>query len=122
MMQCGARGTEVSLIAKNNIKASDVNKLCYCYKILKIDLARQKDGPRQTISIYPHRDSIHQDVYFSLVYLIVMDPTYGMSKHLFPKFASKVLNTNSKGKIESKVSALWGECFKDLLKVTTPKQ
>jgi hypothetical protein len=51
MMQCSGRGTEVSLIAKNNIKASDVKELCYSYKILKIDLPRQKDGPRQTISI-----------------------------------------------------------------------
>jgi hypothetical protein len=116
MMQCSGRGTEVSLLTKDGIKASDVNELCYSYQILKVDLARQKDGPRQSISTYPHRDSVHQDVYFSLMYLIVMNPTYGMSKYLFPKFASKALNTNSKGKIDSKVSALWMDCFNDLLK------
>jgi hypothetical protein len=44
-----------------------------------------------------------------------MDPTYGMYKHLFPKFASKALNTNLKGKIDSKVSALWMKCFNGLL-------
>ncbi|KAG7349398.1 hypothetical protein IV203_011995 [Nitzschia inconspicua] len=55
-------------------------------------------------------------MYFSLMYLIVMDPTYGMSKYLLPKFAKKALSTNSKGKIESKVSALWTDCFNDLLK------
>jgi hypothetical protein len=45
-----------------------------------------------------------------------MNPTYGMSKYLLPKFAAKALNTNSKGKIDSKVLALWTDCFKDLLK------
>ena len=116
MMHCSGRGTEVSLLTKDGVKASDVNELCYSYKILKIDLTRQKDGPRQSISVYPHRDSIHQDVYFSLMYLIVMNVTYGMSKYVFPKFAAKALNTNSKGKIDSKVSALWNDCFQDLRK------
>lgn len=59
MMQCSGRGTEVSLLTKDNIRSSDVNELCYSYKILKVDLSRQKDGPRQSISIYPHRDSVH---------------------------------------------------------------
>lgn len=119
MMQCSGRGTEVSLLTKDSIKASDVNELCYSYKILKIDLTRQKDGPRQSISVYPHRDSIHQDVYFSLMYFIAMDPTYGTSKYVFPKFAAKALNTNSKGKLDSKVSALWTDCFNDLKKKFT---
>jgi hypothetical protein len=53
------------------------------------------------------------------MYFIVMNATYhGMlSKYLFPKFAAaKALNTNSKGKIDSKVSALWTDCFQDLRK------
>jgi hypothetical protein len=88
MMQCSGRGTEVSLLTKDCLKASDVNEQTHSYKILKIYLTRQKDGPRQTIYVYPHRDSIHQDIYFSLMYLIVMNPTYGMSKYLMPKFAA----------------------------------
>jgi hypothetical protein len=40
MMQCSGRGTEVSLLTKDGIKASDVNELCYSYKILKIDLTQ----------------------------------------------------------------------------------
>ena len=89
MLQCSGRGTEVSLLAKDNIKASDVNELCYSYKILKIDLTRQKAGPRQSISVYPHRDSIHLDVCFSVMYFIAMDPTYGMSKYQFPSLLAK---------------------------------
>jgi len=114
MLQCSGRGAEVSLLAKDNIKASDVNELCHTHKILK---TRQKDGPRQSISVCPHRDSVHQDVCFSLVCFIAMNPMLSMSKHLFPKFAGKVSNTNSKGKIESKVSALRAECFNDLSKM-----
>jgi len=116
MMQCSGRGTEVSLLTKEGVKALDVNELCCSYKILKTDLTRQKDGPRQSISIYPHRDSMHHDVCFSLMYLIVSDPTYGTSRCLFPKFATKALNTNSNGKIDSKVSVLWTDCFNDLKK------
>jgi hypothetical protein len=55
-------------------------------------------------------------MYFSLMYFITMDPTYNMSKYLLPKFASKALCTNFKGKIDSKVSSLWTDCFNDLLK------
>jgi hypothetical protein len=106
MMQYSGRGTEVSLLTKYSIKALDVNELCYSYKILKIDLTRQKNGPRQSISVFPHRDSMHQDMYFSLMYFIAMDPTNNMSKYLLPKFASKALCTNSKGKINSKVLSL----------------
>lgn len=114
--QCSGRGTEVSLLTKDCVKASDVNELCCSCKILKMDLTRQKDGPRQSTSVHPHRDSIHQDVHFCIVCFIAMDPTCGMSKCLFPKFAAEALNTNSKGKTDSKASALWTDCFNDLLK------
>jgi hypothetical protein len=53
------------------------------------------------------------------MYFIAMNPTYGMSKYVLPKFAAKALNTNSKGKIESKVLALWTDCFNDLKKKFT---
>jgi hypothetical protein len=41
MMQCSGRGTEVSLLTKYSVKESDVNELCYSYKILKNDLTCQ---------------------------------------------------------------------------------
>jgi hypothetical protein len=53
-------------------------------------------------------------MYFSLVYFIVMDPTYNILPYLLPKFASKALTMNSKGKIDSKVSLLRTDCFNDL--------
>jgi len=118
MMQCSGRGTEVSLLRKESVTVSDVNELCCSYKILKIDVKKQKiGGPRQFLPVYPHRDSVHQDVYFSLMYSVVMNPTYfGLSSYLLPKFSGKALNTDSNGKISSRVSALWTDCFNDLMK------
>jgi hypothetical protein len=73
MMQCSGRGTEVSLLTKDCIKALDVNESHQSYKIYLKDRPHLTDKGRphsnQSISIYPHRDSIHQDVYFSLMYI-----------------------------------------------------
>lgn len=69
---CAGRGSEVSLVTVEGTNAIEVNEGLCQYGILQVDVQRQKDGPFQQVAIYPHRDSIFQDFYFSLIHLVVV--------------------------------------------------
>ena len=101
---CSGRGSEVSLIKPNDLSIVEVNEDVYQYKILQIDVQRQKDGPHQSIAIYPHRDGVFEDFYFSLIYLVVMVGCD--TEFLFPKFSLAARKTKG-DKSDSKVSPLW---------------
>jgi hypothetical protein len=49
-----------------------VDEGAHQYHILQAEVQRQKDGSLQNIAIYPHRDGVLEDYYFSLIYLLVM--------------------------------------------------
>lgn len=99
---------------------SNVNELCYCYsyKILKIDrpCPTERRSKTNDFNLYPPSRFNPPKMSISPLFTssFWIQPM-ACTTHLFPKFASKALNTNSKGKIDSKVSALWMECFNDLL-------
>ena len=69
---CGGRGNEVSLVTPEGTTVVEVNKLVYQYLILQTALHRQKNGPFQSILIYPHRDGVFKDFYFSLIHLVIV--------------------------------------------------
>ncbi len=113
MFQYCGRGSEVSLDRRSRISTTEVIEGPYQYHILQSLLKRQKFGKETHKAIYPHKDSIHQDYYFSLFYRIVMmgdDDDF-----IFPEFAEKALK-QSESKSDSKVSALWSAHFEDLYK------
>jgi hypothetical protein len=63
---CSGRGSEVSLVTPDGTTIFEVNEDVYRYSILQTDVQRQKDGPFQSVKIYPHRDGVLEDFYFSL--------------------------------------------------------
>ena len=63
------RGSEVP----ESITVVEVNEGVYRYEILQTDVQRQKDGPFHSIPIYPHRDGVLEDFYFSMIYLVVTE-------------------------------------------------
>jgi hypothetical protein len=108
---CSGRGSEVSLVTPEGTTVVEVNEDVYQYSILQTDVQRQKNGPFQSISVYPHRDGVLEDFYFSLIYMVVM---VGCGKeYIFPTFSEAALKTTS-NKSDSKVSSLWTNLFKDL--------
>jgi hypothetical protein len=108
---CSGWCSEVSLVKPEDIRAMEVNKCIHWYDILQSDVQRQKDGPLQSIAIYPHRDGVLEDYYFSLIYLIVM--TGCNNRFVLPTFSSAALKTKS-GKSSSQVSLLWSTLFDDI--------
>ncbi len=111
MAQYVGRGSEVSLDCRSRLTTTHVNELHCSYDVLQTKLKRQKFGKESDIAICPHSTSFFQDYHFSLLHRIVMlgDDT----DFIFPMFAAKSLNqTDSKS--DSKVSALWTACFKEL--------
>ena len=87
-----------SLLNKpEDVRAVEVNVCILQCTILQTTVQRQKDGPLQNIAIYPHRDGILEDYFFSLIYLLVM--TGCNSQYVLPSFSSAALKTKS-GKIQ----------------------
>jgi len=108
---CSGRCSEVSLVKPEDIRALEVNECIHQYDILQSDVQRQKDGLLQSVAIYPHRDGVLEDYYFSLIYLIVM--TGCNNRFVLPTFSSAALKTKS-GKSNSQVSPLWSKLFDDI--------
>jgi len=108
---CSGRCSEVSLVKPEDIRALEVNDVINQYDILQSDVQRQKDGPLQSIAIYPHRDGVLEDYYFSLIYLIVMAGCN--NRFMLPTFSTAASKTKS-GKSNSQVSSLWSALFDDI--------
>ncbi|KAG7365133.1 hypothetical protein IV203_038336 [Nitzschia inconspicua] len=64
---CSGRGSEVSLIKPEDIRAVEASEGIHQYHIIQVEVQRQKDGPLQNIAIYTHRDGVLEDYYFSLI-------------------------------------------------------
>lgn len=108
---CSGRGSEVSLVTPEGTSVVEVNEDVYQYHVLQTNIQRQKDGPFQSIPIYPHRDGVLEDFYFSLIYLVVMVGCG--NEYVFPTFSNAALKTKS-GKSDSQVSTLWANLFDEV--------
>jgi hypothetical protein len=103
---CVGRGSKTSLVIKaNGIIPHERNEMVYRYDVLAVELQRQKSGKFQTLPIYPHRDGILEDFYFSLIHLIVVkgcDHDY-----MLPQFSRAALKTKKSGESSSDVYRQW---------------
>jgi hypothetical protein len=97
---------------------SEVNENNVKYKVIVCNLKKVKNGPEQALPIYPHRDTFHEDYYFSLLYLFLMNYVTGrqMNNYLFPMFSEKACSEKSGKGLESKVSKHWTKMFVELKK------
>ncbi|CAB9513877.1 expressed unknown protein [Seminavis robusta] len=105
---CCGRGSEVSLIKARDTQTTDVNELTYNYEVITTYCQRQKDNEPQNLPIYPHRDGILQDFYFSLLHLLVLNGCN--NEYTFPIFSKAALKTKG-GKSDSGVSKAWTKLF-----------
>ncbi len=112
MLHFSGCGSEVALNKKTHLKVKTINESHVQFKVIEAFLQRQKDGPEQYIPVFPHRDSYHEDYYFSLVYSLVM--MENDSEYMFPTFADKARNETDE-KSDSKVSSHWSTVFRKLL-------
>lgn len=108
---CSGRGSEVSLAAAEGLTSVEVNEDVYQCWILQADIQRQKDGPFQSLAIYPHHDGVLEDFYFSLICLVAMVGCG--TKYIFPTFSKAALKAKS-GKSGSDVSRVWTNCLDEL--------
>jgi hypothetical protein len=92
---CSGRGTESALVKAEGVKAVDVNEALYSYETLAVDIQRQKkkDTTIQTLPIYPHRNGILEDFYFSLLHHIVINGC--QHEYMFPLFSEAALKKTS---------------------------
>jgi len=109
---CG-RGSEVAMQRVSALYLKDIAELHYNYRVFSAQVQRSKGGPFQELPVFPHRDSVHEDFYFSLAYNALMSTE--MSSYVFPRFASRALQKTNDKK-DSRVAALWTFYFKGIRK------
>ena len=108
---CG-RGREVSALKPEDLSMVYVGEGLQNFDVLSVSLQRNKDGPLQELSLYPHRESLCEDPYFALIYSLLVG---GCHSNLFPKFSQEAATFKDE-KSEPRVSAIWTHCFNSLYK------
>ena len=112
---CSGRGSEVLLVMTSGMSVAEVYESVYRYDILQTEVLRQKqkDKPElQTVPVYPDRDGVLEDFYFSLIYMLVMVGCD--NEYVFPTYSKEAIKTKE-GKSKSKGSTLWKSHFNGLL-------
>ena len=115
MFQCVGRGSEVASIQVADLSTVHCNEFSSDFHVVNCFLKKDKQGTEQDLKIFPHRDSWHQDWYFSSIYHLLMGSGGNDgSPFIFPSFAQCASNVTESGRIESKVSSKFTEVFKEI--------
>ena len=107
------RCREISRSEVEDICIKNVNEDGRSYRVLGLKVDRDKQNGLQTIMLYPHQHCMQQDVYFALIYNLLV--TRFVETYLFNDFAIR-REENLQGKTKSTVSQLWSTRFKSLFK------
>lgn len=108
---CG-RGSEICLIRSCGIVPHVMNEMTYSYHVIEAQFQRFKSGPYQTLPVYPHRDGLLEDFYFSMIHLIVVKGCN--HEYVLPTFSKMALHTKDTGESDSGVSKEWTKRFNEL--------
>ena len=106
------RGREVSFLEAKHLSIQVVNEDRRNFRVINAEV-NDKQQNVQRIPLFPHRDHIQQDVYFALIYNILVS-TY-VETYLFDAFAVRA-RRHLKGETKATVSQLWTSRFKSIFK------
>jgi hypothetical protein len=108
------RGREVAVLTPDDLTAVRIDNDLANHYLISVSLQRDKEGPFQDLTLYPHQKSVEEDPYFSLIYSLLVG---GSDRpHIFPTFHREASFINDNDKVESRVSALWNTCLSKLYK------
>lgn len=104
--QTAGRGEEMASLKFANLTLTTVKeKYSSTYNVLSLDIFRDKTSSRNSNTLFPDRNSILFDTYFSLSYFLLL--SVHSSTSILPQFASK-LSYDNNGRVNStKVSSIF---------------
>lgn len=108
LFHLSGRITEVACLRVSDISIRRVDEGSYSYDILQCHLKRFKNGKLQELPLFPHRDCLLQDFYFSLLYHVVMNNISGT--FICPSYADVTLQ-GKKEVCESQASQYWSSDY-----------
>jgi len=111
LFHLSGRITEVACFRVADLSVRRVNEGSYSYDILQCHLKRFKNGELQELPLFPHRDSLFQDPYFSLLYHVLMNNVSGT--FVCPTYADATLQ-GKKEVNESQASQYWSSDYSSL--------
>lgn len=107
--QCAGRGGEIAAIKYGDLSTFEIKEDngCVSYNVIKIHIYRQKLLENCNLQIFPARDSILFDFYFTMGYFLTL--SHHTSDNLLPTFNDQ-LKTPESGRVESdRVSKLFAK-------------
>ena len=91
-----SRTCEAAGLRKTHISVKRCEEFMYPHDVPSFQVERHKTLSMTTdMCFYPHRDSMLQDLFFSLAYQMIMNET-GEELYLYPQFADKINNLQTK--------------------------
>ena len=110
------RASDVGNSDLNDIGLCELTEETNSYNIITQNCKRIKTDDSKVHHIFPHRENCLFDYNFSLLYLLLVGSVcYGDSTKLFPIFASKLFNSESK--VDSRVSQAVISCMNDIWQI-----
>jgi len=118
VVNLAGRGSDIADSDLTDILPRRVNTGLNPYIHLVQNTTCFKTTTQRKHAIFPHRDNMLLEFYFSLSYLLVMCSEKILSSEgkLFPSFAQKVFNKD--GEVESKVSELFNKWIDMFMAIT----
>ena len=108
------RCRETSLAEVKDICIKDFTEERNSYRVLAFKVKdRDKQGGHQTLPLFPHQECMQQDVYFALMYNVLVRGF--VETYLFDDFAARA-HKNIRGQTTSTTSQLWSSNFKSIIK------
>lgn len=110
---CG-RGGECSVLKPEDIYISAIDEDVHSYRVLSVNIKDDKLGPEQDLNLYPHVNSLQEDPYFGIIYLLLAGTCN--KPDLLPKFSTEGSKVDKNNKSASRVGSFWTKCFHGIKK------
>lgn len=110
---CG-RGRECSVLKPEDIYISLIDEDVHSYRVLSVNIQCDKGGPEQDLNLYPHKNSLQEDPYFAVIYLLLVGSCN--KPDLLPKFSAEASKVDKNNKSASRVGSFWTTCFHGIKK------
>ena len=112
-----SRTCEASSLRKSLVKIKEAEVLLVKHNVVQFYVERHKTlNMPQYMSVYPHRDNIFEDMYFSFAYHLIMTDDAD-NDHFFPDFATKISNEAS-NKLDTETAKMFRTYFDSLVKIS----
>ena len=111
-----SRTCEAAGLRKDQVKLKSEEMFMVKYLVPSVSVERHKTlSHKMDMCFYPHRDSMLQDMLFSLGYHLVLNEHSGGDEYFFPDFAAKI--NNNKKELDTATGRLFQQYYESIMSI-----